>query len=175
VGSKSICVGLYYVARSQLVNTYQRFRIANKGGTAAAPAGMRSRERCAAPSPAPPSPSPTRAHFYRQGCATVPINFVIADGIIAMEGNGPLNGTPRPLGKIVLSGDPVAADAHLRTCARLMGFEPNRIPHIREPSRFLGNSSTAAIDQVGETLTSPASPFQVVQDWGYLIYEGSHR
>ena len=26
-------------------------------------------------------------------CATVPIHFVIADAIIAMEGNGPLNGT----------------------------------------------------------------------------------
>ena len=26
-------------------------------------------------------------------CATVPIHFVIADGIVAMEGNGPLNGT----------------------------------------------------------------------------------
>jgi uncharacterized protein (DUF362 family) len=89
-----------------------------------------------------------------------------------MEGNGHLNGTPRPMGKIVLSDDPVAADA---TCARLMGFEPNRIPHIREASRFLGNSSTAAIDQVGETLTSAASPFQVVQDWAYLICEGSQR
>lgn len=28
-------------------------------------------------------------------CATVPIHFVIADGIVAMEGNGPLDGTPR--------------------------------------------------------------------------------
>lgn len=66
-----------------------------------------------------------------------------------MEGNGPLNGTPRDLGKIVLSNDPVAADA---TCARLMGLEPSRIPHIGEASRFLGNSSSALIDQGGETL-----------------------
>ena|SRR5215469_331388 len=43
-------------------------------------------------------------------CATVPIHFVIADGIVALEGNGPLNGTPRPTG-IVLADDPVAADA----------------------------------------------------------------
>ncbi len=100
-------------------------------------------------------------------CATVPINFVIADGIVAMEGNGPLNGTPWQLGKIVLSNDPVAADA---TCARLMGFEPNRIAHIREASRFLGNSSTALIDQVGETLMAPDVPFQVVPDWEYLHY-----
>src|ERR1700757_4368255 len=65
----------------------------------------------------------------RGACRTLPINFVIADAIMAMEGKGPLNGTPRPLGRIVLADDPVAADA---TCARLMGLEPDRVPHIRE-------------------------------------------
>jgi uncharacterized protein (DUF362 family) len=100
-------------------------------------------------------------------CATIPIHFVIADGIIAMEGNGPLNGIPRYMGKVVVSDDPVAADA---TCARLMGFEPNRIPHVREASRFLGNSSAALVDQVGETLNPPAAPFQVVPDWAHLHY-----
>ena len=100
-------------------------------------------------------------------CATVSVQFVIADGIIAMEGNGPLNGSQRHLGKIVISNDPVAADA---TCALLMGFEPNRIAHIREASRFLGNSSTALTDQVGEPLKAPGVPFQVVPDWEYLHY-----
>ena len=71
-------------------------------------------------------------------CATVPVHFVIADGIVAMEGKGPLNGAARTLETIVLAGDPVAADA---TCARLTGFEPDRIAHICEGSRFLGNSS----------------------------------
>jgi hypothetical protein len=33
-------------------------------------------------------------------CATVPIHFVIADGVIAMEGNGPLQGTARNLRKV---------------------------------------------------------------------------
>jgi len=98
-------------------------------------------------------------------CATVPIHFVIADGIVAMEGNGPLNGTPRPLGKIVLADDPVAADA---TCARLMGFEPERIGHIREGSRFLGNASPALIDLVGETVNAPATSFQVVPEFRHL-------
>jgi len=82
-------------------------------------------------------------------CATVPIHFVIADGIVAMEGDGPLNGTPRPMGRIVLADDPVAADA---TCARLMGFEPSRIVHIREGARFLGNADPEQVDQVGETV-----------------------
>ncbi len=98
-------------------------------------------------------------------CATVPIHFVIAGGIVAMEGNGPLNGTPRPLGTIVLADDPVAADA---TCARLMGFEPSRIVHIREGSRFHGNASPGQVDQAGEILTAPTSPFQVVPEFQHL-------
>jgi uncharacterized protein (DUF362 family) len=97
--------------------------------------------------------------------ATVPVNFVIADGVVAMEGNGPLNGVARPLGRVVLSDDPVAADA---TCARLMGFEPERIAHIREGARFLGNFSSALIDQAGETLTTPTTPFQVVPEFRHL-------
>jgi uncharacterized protein (DUF362 family) len=98
-------------------------------------------------------------------CATVPVHFVIADGIVAMEGNGPLNGSPRALGKIVLADDPVAADA---TCARLMGFHPGRIIHIREGSRFLGNASTALIDQVGEIVGPPTKPFEVVPEFRHL-------
>lgn len=98
-------------------------------------------------------------------CATVPIHFVIADGVIAMEGNGPLNGAPRPLGRIVLADDPVAADA---TCARLMGFEPGRIAHIRHGARFLGNADPGHIAQVGETATPPATPFRVVPEFAKL-------
>lgn len=98
-------------------------------------------------------------------CATVPIHFVIADGIIAMEGNGPLNGNPRPLGRIVLADDPVAADT---TCARLMGFEPGRIVHIRESGRFLGNADPMRIDQVGEPVAVPTRPFDVVPEFRHL-------
>jgi len=98
-------------------------------------------------------------------CATVPIDFVIADGIVAMEGNGPLNGTSRPLGTLVLADDPVAADA---TCARLMGLEPNCVPHIHEASRFLGNSSPDLIDQAGEALWRHQVPFQVVPEFRHL-------
>ena len=98
-------------------------------------------------------------------CATAPIHFVIADGVVAMEGNGPLNGTPRPLGGIVLADDPVAADA---TCARLMGFQPGRIVHIREGARFLGNADSGHIDQAGETVKSPSTPFRVVPEFENL-------
>ena len=98
-------------------------------------------------------------------CATVPIHFVIADGIVAMEGNGPLAGTSRPLHSIVLSDDPVAADA---TCARLMGFKPERIPYIYEAVKFLGNASTKLIDQLAGQVTAPDIPFKVVPEFEHL-------
>jgi uncharacterized protein (DUF362 family) len=98
-------------------------------------------------------------------CATVPVHFVIADAIVAMEGNGPLNGLPRPLNRIVLADDPVAADA---TCARLMGLDPTRITHIRMGAHFLGNVSIERIDQLAEAVCAPANPFEVVPEFQHL-------
>jgi uncharacterized protein (DUF362 family) len=105
-------------------------------------------------------------------CATVPVHFVIADAIVAMEGNGPLNGHPRPLNRIVLADDPVAADA---TCARLMGLDPTRITYMRIGSQFLGNASTKRIDQVAEPVSVPATPFEVVPEFENLRMTGSPR
>jgi uncharacterized protein (DUF362 family) len=98
-------------------------------------------------------------------CATVPIHFVIADGIVAMEGNGPLAGSPRFFGKLVLADDPVAADA---TCARLMGLLPERLPHIAETAKFIGNAMPEQIDQLAESITFPEIPFATVPKFGHL-------
>ena len=98
-------------------------------------------------------------------CATVPIHFVIADAIVAMEGNGPLAGSSRALGKVILADDPVAADA---TCARLMGFAPEMIAHIHETAKFLGNASTELIDQLADPVTPPEMPFKTVPEFEYL-------
>jgi len=99
-------------------------------------------------------------------CATVPVRLVIADGITAMEGNGPLQGTARQLGKLVLAGDPVAADA---TCARLMGLEPARVEHIRLAGDFLGNLQERAIEMVGDRPETPSRPFAVLPAFSYLL------
>lgn len=98
-------------------------------------------------------------------CATVPVHFVIADAIMAMEGNGPLHGIPRPLNRIVLADDPVAADA---TCTRLMGLEPDKITHIRVGAQFLGNSSEELIRQLAEALDPPKCPFRLVPEFEHL-------
>ena len=102
-------------------------------------------------------------------CATVPVHFVIADAIVAMEGNGPLNGHPRLLNRIILADDPVAADA---TCARLMGLDATRITHIRIGAQFLGNASTERIDQLAEAVSVPANPFEVVPEFEHLRVTG---
>jgi uncharacterized protein (DUF362 family) len=103
-------------------------------------------------------------------CATVPIHFVIADGITAMEGNGPLQGNARQLGKIVLANDPVAADA---TCARLMGFDPLQVRHLSEGGQFLGNLHEDRITMLGEEVIVPTRPFSVLADFQYLLVQRS--
>jgi uncharacterized protein (DUF362 family) len=99
-------------------------------------------------------------------CASVPIHFVIADGITAMEGNGPLQGNARELRKIVLADDPVAADA---TCARLMGFNPQQVRHLSEGGQFLGNLHEDQITMLAEGVSVPTRPFSVLPEFQYLL------
>jgi uncharacterized protein (DUF362 family) len=64
-------------------------------------------------------------------------HLVLVDGIVAGEAEGPLSPSPVPAGILIFSDDPVAADV---ACARLMGFEPDRIPllaHAMDPSMDL--------------------------------------
>jgi uncharacterized protein (DUF362 family) len=53
----------------------------------------------------------------------------VVDGIIGGEGNGPMAPDPRPVGLLAAGFNPAAVDW---VCARLMGFDPDRIRHIRE-------------------------------------------
>lgn len=51
--------------------------------------------------------------------------FSIVDGVVAGEGDGPLNPTPRAAGVVLAGANPVAVDL---VCARLMGFDYRRLP-----------------------------------------------
>lgn len=96
--------------------------------------------------------------------ATVPIHFVIADGIEAMEGNGPLHGPTKRLGCIVFADEPVAADA---TCCRLMGIDPNRVRYLQLASP-LGNLDMRRIAQHGEALENVTQQFALLPEFAYL-------
>lgn len=51
--------------------------------------------------------------------------FSIVDGIVAMEGDGPVNGKRKEAGVLIAGANPVAVDV---ACATLMGFDWRRIP-----------------------------------------------
>jgi uncharacterized protein (DUF362 family) len=74
-------------------------------------------------------------------------SYAIVDGIVGMEGNGPISGEPVPSGVLLFADDPVAADT---IGATLMGFDPERIPYIAEAGRFLGQTDRERILQRGE-------------------------
>ncbi len=93
--------------------------------------------------------------------STVRPDFAIVDGIVAMEGNGPIQGTPKLSKVLVLGDDPVAVDA---TCARIMGLEPQRIGYLRQAGLLLGNLLEANILQVGESVFRVRSPFDVLAE-----------
>jgi uncharacterized protein (DUF362 family) len=78
-------------------------------------------------------------------CATVRPHFVIADGIVGMEGDGPLNGTPKQLKTILFADDSVSADA---TLIQLLGWHVNSVTHVREAGHFLGNLNRGRISQL---------------------------
>jgi uncharacterized protein (DUF362 family) len=73
--------------------------------------------------------------------------YAIIDGIVGMEGNGPISGEPIASGVLVFADDPVAADA---VGASMMGFDPEQIPYISEAGRFLGQADRSQIEQRGE-------------------------
>ena len=54
-------------------------------------------------------------------------DLIVVDGLVAMEGNGPLIGTPREMGVVIAGRSPISVDA---LCSRLMCFDPTEIPHI---------------------------------------------
>ena len=83
----------------------------------------------------------------------------IVDGIVGMEGNGPIDGTPVQAGVLVFGIDPVATDS---TAALVMGLDPAGIWHVSEAGRFLGQSDLEQVVQVGEDPERSMTSFDVL-------------
>jgi uncharacterized protein (DUF362 family) len=56
-------------------------------------------------------------------------HYVLVDGVIAGEGAGPLNPDPLRAGVVMFGVNPASVDA---ACAYLMGFDPDKIPLVRQ-------------------------------------------
>lgn len=79
--------------------------------------------------------------------------LVILDGIVAMEGNGPGHGRPRPMNVLIGSEDPVAVDA---TVCRLIDLDPQLVPPIVH-GEAAGLGTASDIEVVGDPATQFAS------------------
>jgi uncharacterized protein (DUF362 family) len=87
-------------------------------------------------------------------------DLAIVDGIVGMEGDGPLNGTPKPMGVLIMGSDLVAVDA---TCCRLMQLDPHKVAYLVLATRKkLGLLAEPAIEQQGETIAGRCQPFDTV-------------
>jgi uncharacterized protein (DUF362 family) len=101
--------------------------------------------------------------------------FFLVDGIVAGEGEGPLEPTPKPCGLLVGGSAAPTVDAAI---ARLMGFDVRKIPSIREAFRLRKYPlATFGPEQVeissnsselrGLKLFEPGSGFQFVPPKGW--------
>ena len=86
-------------------------------------------------------------------------HLAIVDGIVGMEGDGPLAGTAKPVGAVVMGIDLLAVDA---TCCRLMKLPPERLPTLRLAElKRVGNLKVESIPQLGESIESLAQSFEL--------------
>ena len=91
--------------------------------------------------------------------ATVKPHLAIIDGIVGMEGDGPIMGTSVQANVLVMGKNLPAVDA---TSARIMGINPNKIPYLRCASGRLGAIREPNIIQLGETIFSVRKTFQLI-------------
>ncbi len=97
---------------------------------------------------------------------TRPIDYAIIDGIMGLEGDGPVRGTPKEAGVIVMGDNATAVDA---TATRIMGLQPTSIFYLLQASGLLGPISESSISQRGETIDSVRTSFEVLQHQASLV------
>ncbi len=101
---------------------------------------------------------------------TVKAHFAIIDGVVGVEGNGPLFGEQRPAGVIILSSDLLAADA---VAARIMGINPDKVGYLKAASRRTGREvpplgNWKNIEIIGASMGSVRQNFRLVEEFRHL-------
>jgi uncharacterized protein (DUF362 family) len=91
--------------------------------------------------------------------ASLPKTVAIVDGILAMEGDGPIMGSAKPMGLLVVGTNPTAVDA---TIGRIMCFDPRKIEYLQLADNRLGPVNDSHIEQRGEKWQDSATPFRII-------------
>ena len=91
--------------------------------------------------------------------ASLPRTIGIVDGIDCMEGDGPIMGTLKHMGLVLIGNCPAAIDA---TMCRLMEVDPGQVSYLRLAADRLGPIDDSRIEQRGERWQGLASPFEIL-------------
>lgn len=99
--------------------------------------------------------------------------FSVLDATVSMEGNGPKSGFPRVTDLILSSSDMVALDA---VSAKIMGFDPKEIDHIRYAARRgLGTDDPGEMELRGEDISPMNFDFKPAKKNFVAIVEAKLR
>lgn len=97
----------------------------------------------------------------------------VCDAVVAMEGNGPTQGTPRPIGCLLAAADPNALDL---VCAHLMGLTPAQVPTLQAAcQRGLIPSSLQDLAFFGNPDAFQQKDFQVAPIPASLLFRDTLR
>lgn len=117
---------------------------------------------------------PEKDHFARMLvdlCETAKPALTIADGILAMEGDGPAGGQPRELGLLLASEDPYLVD--LAVC-RVMNFPPEQVAYLACAIRR--NLCAASLDlslvEGEEALLLPRTDYRMPESYVAINFSG---
>lgn len=91
-------------------------------------------------------------------------SFAIVDGVVGMEGNGPIQGRAKPAGVLVMGRDLAAVDA---TACRIMGIDPEKIEYLQLAAKR-GEVREARIEQRGESIADVRTDFDLIPEFQYV-------
>lgn len=93
--------------------------------------------------------------------ATLPHTLAIVDGIECMEGDGPILGTSKRMGLVLVGTRLASVDA---TAARIMQLDPTSIDYLRLAVRRMGPLDDSRIEQRGEAWQELSTPFEILDE-----------
>src|SRR3989304_1799087 len=83
-------------------------------------------------------------------------DFAIVDGVVGMEGDGPIMGTPKQAGGLVMGRNLTAVGG---TCSRVMGIDPHKVSYLAAASERLGPIRETRIPLPREPLLTVRTEF----------------
>ncbi|MCI0703408.1 MAG: DUF362 domain-containing protein [Planctomycetia bacterium] len=96
-----------------------------------------------------------------------PVTLALMDGLVGMQGRGPINGYPIDLNVLLASRDPVALDA---TGMRLIGLDPLKSEHVVHAEKIgLGHLADTKVTVDGPFAEIAMTAEPAVEDWAIKL------